>query len=79
VTLKAKEGLALTNGTSVMTAVGLIETQRAMRLACLADIAGSMTLEALNGTTAAFDDRIHQLRPHPRQIVCAANLRELLA
>lgn len=76
--LKAKEGLALTNGTTVMTAIGLIETARAKRLADLADIAGSMTLEALNGTVAAFDDRIHRLRPHPRQIECAANLRQIL-
>lgn len=76
--LKAKEGLALTNGTTVMTAVGLLETHRAIRLADLADVAGAMTLEALNGTTAAFDERIHRLRPHPRQIECAANLRRIL-
>lgn len=79
VTLKAKEGLALTNGTTVMTALGLLETARAMRLADLADIAGSMTLEALNGTAVAFDERIHRLRPHPRQIECAANLRRILS
>ncbi|GIU82168.1 MAG: histidine ammonia-lyase [Acidobacteria bacterium] len=76
--LKAKEGLALTNGTSVMTAVGLLETQKAKRLADLADIAGCMSLEALNGTILAFDERIHNLRPHPRQVECAANLRRIL-
>jgi histidine ammonia-lyase len=79
VTLAAKEGLALTNGTTVMTAVGLIETCRAKRLAELADLCGSMSLEALNGTTSAFDERIHNLRPHPRQIECARNLREILS
>ena len=76
--LKAKEGLALTNGTTVMTALGLLETARAIRLAEVADIAGCLSLEALNGTVSAFDERIHNLRPHPRQIDCARNLRNLL-
>jgi histidine ammonia-lyase len=79
VTLAAKEGLALTNGTTVMTAVGVLETVRARRLARLADVSGCMTLEALNGTVSAFDERIHALRPHPRQIECAKNLRDILA
>lgn len=78
VVLAAKEGLALTNGTTVMTAVGVLETVRATRFAELADISGCLSLEALNGTVSAFDDRIHSLRPHPRQIDCAANLRNIL-
>ena len=78
VTLAAKEGLALTNGTTVMTAVGLIETWKSKRLADLADIAGCLSLEALHGTTLAFDERIHALRPHPRQIDSAARLRSIL-
>ncbi len=78
VTLAAKEGLALTNGTTVMTAVGLLETAKATRLAELADISGCLSLEALHGTTSAFDERIHALRPHPRQIECARNLRDIL-
>lgn len=78
VTLKAKEGLALTNGTTVMTAVGLLETARSIKLADLADVSGCLSLEALHGTVSAFDDRIHQLRPHPRQIECAGNLRGIL-
>ena len=78
VTLAAKEGLALTNGTTVMTAVGLLETARAKRFADLADIAGCLSLEALNGTLDAFDSRIHALRPHPRQMDCAENLRNIL-
>ncbi|MBA3634511.1 MAG: histidine ammonia-lyase [Acidobacteria bacterium] len=76
--LAAKEGLALTNGTTVMTAVGLLETWKAKYLADIADISGCLSLEALNGTTLAFDERIHALRPHPRQILCAKNLREIL-
>ncbi|HEX8287658.1 MAG TPA: histidine ammonia-lyase [Pyrinomonadaceae bacterium] len=78
VKLAAKEGLALTNGTTVMTAVGLLETHKAIRLANLADVAGCLSLEALNGTTTAFDERIHALRPHPRQMQCAENLRNIL-
>ncbi len=78
-TLAAKEGIALTNGTTVMTAVGLLETSRSIRLALLADVSGCLSLEALHGTVSAFDERIHALRPHPRQIECARNLREILA
>jgi len=78
VTLAAKEGLALTNGTSVMTAVGTLESYRARLLSRVADIAGALSLEALHGTPLAFDDRIHQLRPFPRQLNCANYMRELL-
>jgi histidine ammonia-lyase len=78
VVLAAKEGLALTNGTTVMTAIGVIQTFKAQKLADVAEIAGCLSLEALNGTDAAFDARIHALRPHPRQIRCAENLREIL-
>jgi histidine ammonia-lyase len=78
VKLAAKEGLALTNGTTVMTAVGLMQTYRAKRLADLADLSGCLSLEALNGTVSAFDERIHALRPHPRQVECARSLRSIL-
>ncbi len=79
ITLAAKEGLALTNGTTVMTAVGVLETVRARKLAELADVSACLSLEALNGTVSAFDERIHALRPNPRQIECAGNLRNILA
>jgi histidine ammonia-lyase len=79
VTLAAKEGLALTNGTSVMCALGVLETARAERLAAVADLAGCLSLEALHGTPLAFDERIHALRPFPRQMACAARLRDQLA
>ena len=78
-TLAAKEGLALTNGTSVMCALGVLGTIRAERISRIADIAGCLSLEALHGTPLAFDERIHALRPFPRQIECAAGLRALLA
>jgi histidine ammonia-lyase len=77
--LAAKEGLALTNGTAVMCALGVLETARAERLSQTADIAGCLSLEALYGTHLAFDERIHALRPFPRQQECAAYLRALLA
>ncbi|GAB4444919.1 MAG: histidine ammonia-lyase [Chloroflexi bacterium OHK40] len=77
--LAAKEGLALTNGTAVMCALGVLETARAERLSQTADIAGCLSLEALHGTPLAFDPRIHALRPFPRQQECAAYLRALLA
>ena len=79
VTLAPKEGLALTNGTSVMTSLGVMETARAERLACAADVIACMSVEALNGTPSAYDERIHNLRPHPRQLECAQYLREALA
>lgn len=78
VTLVAKEGLALTNGTAVMCALGALEAYQARLLSRVADVAGCLSLEALHGTALAFDDRIHQLRPYPRQLNCAAYLRELL-
>ncbi|HEY0407568.1 MAG TPA: histidine ammonia-lyase [Pyrinomonadaceae bacterium] len=77
--LEAKEGLALLNGTQAMCAVGGLALHRALRLARLADVSGAMTLEALKGTPAAFDERIHMCRPHPGQIASAARLRELLS
>jgi len=76
--LEVKEGLALLNGTQAMGAVGGLALYRADRLVRLADIAGAMALEALRGTPVAFDERIHNARPHPGQIAVAAHLRELL-
>jgi histidine ammonia-lyase len=78
VELTAKEGLALTNGTTMMNALGALVTLHAERLACIADLAGAMSLEALHGTPRAFDARIHAARPHPRQIECAAYMRRLI-
>jgi len=77
--LHAKEGLALINGTQVMTAVGAKALGLALRLSEIADIAGAMSLEALKGTVVAFDDRIHRERPYKGQVQCAENMRRLLA
>ena len=76
--LRAKEGLALLNGTTLMVALGALNVRRAINLTLTADIAAALSLEALNGTDRAFDDRVHQLRPHPRQIDSARFLRLVL-
>lgn len=76
--LAAKEGLALINGTQVMTAIGALAVYDAVLLAKAADIAAAMTTEAQNGILTAFDDRLQQLRGHRGQIDCAANIRALL-
>lgn len=76
--LKAKEGLALLNGTQAMTAVGGLAVRRAAKLVHVADVAGAMTLEALRGTPVAFDERIQKARPHKGQTESAEHLRELL-
>jgi histidine ammonia-lyase len=76
--LAAKEGLALLNGTQAMNAVGLLALERARRLVRLADVAGAMSLEALKGTPVAFDERLHQARPHAGQMAAAEHLIKLL-
>jgi histidine ammonia-lyase len=77
--LETKEGLALLNGTHLMAALGALAVLDAGRLTRLADVTGAMSLEALMGSNAAFDPKIHALRPHPGQLATAANLRKLTA
>jgi histidine ammonia-lyase len=77
--LSAKEGLALINGTQCMTAIGMLAVAEALELCAVADVVGAMSLEALLGTPRAFDARIHAVRPQPGQARSAANLRALLA
>jgi histidine ammonia-lyase len=76
--LKAKEGLALLNGTQAMASVGGLSLFRAQRVVRLFDLAGAMSLEGLRGTPAAFDARIHEARPHSGQVAAAAHLRALM-
>jgi histidine ammonia-lyase len=77
--LGVKEGLALVNGTQVMTGIVALGVLRAERLAAAADVIGAMSLEAYLGTDRVFDRRLNDLRPHPGQMRVAANLRALLA
>jgi histidine ammonia-lyase len=79
VTLEAKEGLALNNGTQVLTGIGILALLAAERAVETAEVAGAMSLEALTGTPDAFDDLIQRVRPHPGQSVSAGRLRTLLA
>jgi histidine ammonia-lyase len=76
--LSAKEGLALINGTQMMTAYGALAVCQAVDLCTLADVAAAMSVEALKGSDTAFDPRIHELRPHRGQKESAANLRTLM-
>ena len=78
VELAAKEGLALINGTQIMTAIGLIVLWETKSLAKLADITAAMTAEALLGITKAFDAKVHILRNQKGQQEAADNLRRLL-
>ncbi len=70
----SKEGLAWTNGTSVMTAIAAIGLYKAKKLIDVADMSCAMTLEAVCGRTSAFDKRIHNVRPHPGQIESARRI-----
>jgi len=72
--LEAAEGLALVNGTQVMTAIAGLAVYDSLRLSGMIDIAASMSLEVLMGSKTEFDPRIHQLRPHPGQAVAANNM-----
>jgi len=75
--LESAEGLALVNGTQVMTAVGGLAVYDAVRLSKLTDVAASMTLEVLMGSRTEFNPRIHQVRPHAGQIAAAANMERI--
>ncbi len=79
VTLEAKEGLALINGTQYMASLGTLALLEAERLCTAADVAGAMSLEANKGSSRPFDPRLQAARPHPGQAIVAANLRALLA
>lgn len=77
-TLGPKEGVALSNGTSLMSALLSLALVDSMILCDTADVVGAMTLEALQGVTAAFDPRIHAARRHKGQMQSAANIRRLI-
>ena len=77
--LRAKEGLALINGTQVSTALGLAGLFGAEDLLAAAIVAGAMSVDALKGSDSPFDARIHQARGQPGQIAVAAEYRKLIA
>lgn len=79
VTLEAKEGLALINGTQPSAAVTALALVEAERLARAADLAAALSIDALRGSAHPFEARIHAARPYAGQAVSAGNLRRLLA
>jgi histidine ammonia-lyase len=79
VELDSKEGIALNNGTQMMTAIAVLVLHDAERLVKTAEIAVSLSLEALSGISDAFDERIHQVRPHLGQITSARNINSLIS
>jgi histidine ammonia-lyase len=78
VTLGPKEGLALINGTQFILAYAVKAVERLHYCLEAADIIGAMSLEALTGTKAPFDERLHRLRPFAGSLLVAQRLRHLL-
>lgn len=79
IVLSSKEGLALINGTQIMTAIASICLVDSENLLDSADVVAAMTVEALRGIPEAFDEKVHTLRGQKGQITCAKNLKKLLA
>lgn len=77
--LAAKEGLAMVNGTNVMTGLGILAVSRAEKLGVLADAATALTTEALTGIAGPFEPFLHATaKPHPGQVASAARIKRLL-
>lgn len=75
--LSSKEGLALINGTQVITAMAALLVHDSQILIKTSEITASMSLEALKGTARAYDEKVGMIRPHRGQVVSAHNLRRL--
>lgn len=76
--LEAKDGLALTNGAQLTTALAVLAGHDARRLVLAAELAAAMSIEALEGATRAFHPAVHALRPYAGARATAANLRTLM-
>ena len=76
--LEAKEAISLINGTQAMLSAGLLALLEARTLATTADVVASISLDALQGTDVAFDERIHLARPHAGQVLVAKHLRTMM-
>jgi len=77
--LGPKDGLALINGTAVMTALGAVAIHETLNLMKIADITSCLTLDSVQGTSRAYHKGITKLKPHPGQIDCCDNLNLLLS
>lgn len=78
ISLQAKEGLALLNGTQFMSAFGVFNVLKAKRLSYWADLVGALSLEAFNCNQQPFDPLVHYIRPHQGQIQTAERITEFL-
>jgi histidine ammonia-lyase len=76
--LESGEGLALVNGTQVMTAIGALPVDSAITLSKMTDLAAAMSLEVLMGSRTEFNKRIHEIRPHPGQAAAADNMERII-
>ena len=76
--LKSKEGLALLNGTQFMSAYGIWSLLKVKKLSYLADMIGSVSLEAFDGRSDCFDKLIHKVRPHNGQLITSENIHQIL-
>ena len=79
ITLESKEGLALLNGTQLMSAYGVFLLMESYKLSYFADLIGSISLEAFNGRIEPFDPLLHYIRPHNGQIKTAERISEFLS
>jgi histidine ammonia-lyase len=79
ITLDVKEGVALINGTQMMTAIAALLINDAENLVRTAEVAAALSLEALCGIIDAFDERIQNVRPHKGQKLTAENIRRLVS
>jgi histidine ammonia-lyase len=78
ISLAAKEGLALINGTDGMLGMLLLAVADAAHLFTMADLTAALAIEAMLGSCRPFLPELHALRPHPGQVVSAANIYRLL-
>ncbi len=76
--LQSKEGLALLNGTQFMSAYGVWNLLKSQKLSYMADVIGTISLEAFDGRSECFDELIHLVRPHKGQLRTAENIRDFL-
>lgn len=79
VKLKAKEGLAILNGTQFMSAWGVFNLLRAKNIVVAADVIGALSLDGFDGLKQPFDARLHTIRPHEGQIESAAHILNLIS
>ena len=76
--LEAKEAISLINGTQAMLGVGALALLESRTLSATADVVAAISLDVLQGTDVAFDERIHRARPHAGQTLVAKHLRTML-